>query len=296
MQIGSRTRDVDAENIVGDVEDRRLREESRSCQQFSVDSNLKGRDTKYSMTQWKLSTKQSWTGKLMIFSTIWNGQQKWIWFLVSFWKIKKMECSDTLTHTKTIPCWIDPNLCAPMTTWQSWKIFSTKLTSKSLVAENEWTQSGGSTNYQTWPYLQLFSKKFLWVARTQSYPNFYLKITQSVVSRMQKISGNRLTITSASSVRLLSFCMALNELKKKIQNCSIYPSIIWMDWAQSHPGSPHERHFYCWRPANSQNPAVCYRYFGWEHCRRTCMTKCAEIRKYCETAKIQQPHILRERQ
>ena len=32
--------------------------------------------------------------------------------------------SDTFTHTKTITCWIDPNSCAPMTTWQSWKIFS----------------------------------------------------------------------------------------------------------------------------------------------------------------------------
>ena len=26
---------------------------------------------------------------------------------------------DTFTHTKTIPCWIDPKLCAPLTTWQN---------------------------------------------------------------------------------------------------------------------------------------------------------------------------------
>ena len=38
MQIGSGTRDVDEEQIVGDVEDHRLREELRSCQQFLVDS------------------------------------------------------------------------------------------------------------------------------------------------------------------------------------------------------------------------------------------------------------------
>ena len=38
MQIQSRTRDVDVEHIVGDVEDRRLREELRSCQHFLVDS------------------------------------------------------------------------------------------------------------------------------------------------------------------------------------------------------------------------------------------------------------------
>ena len=39
-QIGSGTRDVDVEYIVGDVEDHRLREELRSCQHFLVDSEL----------------------------------------------------------------------------------------------------------------------------------------------------------------------------------------------------------------------------------------------------------------
>ena len=38
MQIGSGTRDVDVEHIVGDVEEHRLRQELRSCQQFLVDS------------------------------------------------------------------------------------------------------------------------------------------------------------------------------------------------------------------------------------------------------------------
>ena len=40
MQIGSRTRDVDVEHIVGDVEDHRLTEELRSRQLFWVDSEL----------------------------------------------------------------------------------------------------------------------------------------------------------------------------------------------------------------------------------------------------------------
>ena len=40
MQIGSGTRDADVEHIVGDVEDHRLKEESRSCQRFLVDSEL----------------------------------------------------------------------------------------------------------------------------------------------------------------------------------------------------------------------------------------------------------------
>ena len=40
MQIGSVTRDVNVEHIVGDVEDQRVREELRSCQQFLVDSEI----------------------------------------------------------------------------------------------------------------------------------------------------------------------------------------------------------------------------------------------------------------
>ena len=40
MQIGSGTRDVDVEHIVGDVEDHRLRKELHSCQHFWVDSEL----------------------------------------------------------------------------------------------------------------------------------------------------------------------------------------------------------------------------------------------------------------
>ena len=59
MQVGSGTRDVDVEHIVGDVEDHRLREELRSCQHSWWIWNLKERDIKYSITQWKLSTKQS---------------------------------------------------------------------------------------------------------------------------------------------------------------------------------------------------------------------------------------------
>ena len=40
MQIGSGTKDVDVEHIVGDFEDHSLREELRSCQLFLVDSEL----------------------------------------------------------------------------------------------------------------------------------------------------------------------------------------------------------------------------------------------------------------
>ena len=40
MRIGSATRDVDVEDIEGEVQDHRLREELSSCQHFLVDSEL----------------------------------------------------------------------------------------------------------------------------------------------------------------------------------------------------------------------------------------------------------------
>ena len=40
MQIGSGTKDVDVEHIVGEVEDHRLRDVLRSCQHFLVASEL----------------------------------------------------------------------------------------------------------------------------------------------------------------------------------------------------------------------------------------------------------------
>ena len=58
MQVGSGTRDVGVEHILGDVDDQKLRED---CVLVNISwwiRNLKGRDTRYSITQWKLSTKQ----------------------------------------------------------------------------------------------------------------------------------------------------------------------------------------------------------------------------------------------
>ena len=79
MQIGSETRDVDVEHIVGDVGDQRLREE-RSCQNFLVDSELERARHKV------FNYGSSLTRKSINSSTIWNMQRKWIWLLVSFQK------------------------------------------------------------------------------------------------------------------------------------------------------------------------------------------------------------------
>ena len=40
MQLGSRTRNVDVEHIVGDVENHKLRDVLRACQHFMVGSEL----------------------------------------------------------------------------------------------------------------------------------------------------------------------------------------------------------------------------------------------------------------
>ena len=63
MQIGSGTRDVDVEHIMGDVEVKiRDWEKNRVLASISwCNLNLKRRDTKYSVTLCKISRKQSWT-------------------------------------------------------------------------------------------------------------------------------------------------------------------------------------------------------------------------------------------
>ena len=86
MQIGSRTRDVDVEHIVGVVEDHRLREELGSSQHFLGNSELERARHKVFNYAVETFNKQSWTRNLIISSTIWKMKQKWIWLLVSFWK------------------------------------------------------------------------------------------------------------------------------------------------------------------------------------------------------------------
>ena len=70
MQIGSGTRNVDVEHIVGDVEDHRLREKLRSCHHFLVDSELER--VRHKVINYTVETlnEQSSTRNLIISSTI----------------------------------------------------------------------------------------------------------------------------------------------------------------------------------------------------------------------------------
>ena len=119
MQIGSGTREVDVEHIMGDVEDHRLREELRSCQHFLVDSELERARHKVFNYAVEALNETVMNEKLDHF---FNNLKCAAKVNLAFgFILKNIEDggSDTFTHMKTIPCWIDPNLCAPMTTWQS---------------------------------------------------------------------------------------------------------------------------------------------------------------------------------
>ena len=119
MQIGSGTRDLDVEHIVGDVEDHRFREEFRSCQHFLVDSEL-GR-ARHKVFNYAVETLNE-TIVNDVLDHFFNSLKcaakvnQALGFI-----LKNIEdgAFRYFTHTKTIPCWIDPNLCAPMTNGQS---------------------------------------------------------------------------------------------------------------------------------------------------------------------------------
>ena len=120
MQIGLGTRDVDVEHIVGDVDDHILREELRSCQHFLVDSELER--ARHKVFNYAVKTlKETIVNEKLdhFFNNSKCAAKVNLAFGFILKKILNTEGSDIFTHLKTLPCWIDPNLCAPMTTWQS---------------------------------------------------------------------------------------------------------------------------------------------------------------------------------
>ena len=140
---------MNVEHIVGDVEDHRLREELSSCELFLVDSELER--ARYKVFNYALETvnKTIVNRKLDRFFINLKCAAKvtLAFFVISknvedggFRFFSAHENNTLLDRSK---------LCAPMTIWQSRKFFSTKLTSYSLVAKKERTESGGSTKWRT---------------------------------------------------------------------------------------------------------------------------------------------------
>ena len=115
MQIGSGTKDVDVEHIVVDVGDQRLREELRSYRHFLVNSELERARNKVFMYAVETFNEAIVNEKLdHFFNNLKCAAKVNLAFDFILAKIEDGG-SDTFTLTKTIPCWIDPNLCAHMT-------------------------------------------------------------------------------------------------------------------------------------------------------------------------------------
>ena len=116
MQIGSGTRDVDVEHIVGDIEEHMLREELRSCQHLLVDSELE--TARYKVFNYAVQTLNETivNEKLDHFLNSLKCATKVN--LVSGFILKNKEDGrfTKFTHTKIITCWTDEKWCAPKTT------------------------------------------------------------------------------------------------------------------------------------------------------------------------------------
>ena len=125
IQIGSGTKDVDVdvdmgvEHIVRDVEDHRLREELRSCQNFLVDSELeKAREKVFNYAVETLN-KTIVTEKLDHFvKNLKCAAKVNMAFLFILKNIENGIFKYFYAHENK-PCWIEPHFCGPATTWRS---------------------------------------------------------------------------------------------------------------------------------------------------------------------------------
>ena len=110
-------------------------------------------------------------------------------------------------------------------------MFPWKLTSSTLVLEEEWTQGVDSTSWRTRPYLQLFSKTNLWDAKTLFYPNLCWEIIESVDSRLKRVPKNHITTTCAFFMHIFPSPTEIRNWKLKHLILSIFWWIERMDSA-----------------------------------------------------------------
>ena len=118
MQVGSGTRDVDVEHIVGDVEDHRLRDELRSCQHFLVDVELER--ARHKVFNYAVETLNETVVNEKLDHFIQHFEmcsKSESGFCFHSEKYRRRRIQILLRTRKQYPA--GPNLCAPMTTWQS---------------------------------------------------------------------------------------------------------------------------------------------------------------------------------
>ena len=129
MQIGSRTRDVVVEHIMGDVEDHSLREELHSCQHFLVDSEHERPRNKAfnhavdTVNETIVNKKPDQFFKNLKYAAIVNQAFGFILKNIKDGGFRYVYAheNNTLKDRSKFVCTHDD--------WQSWKISSTKLTS-----------------------------------------------------------------------------------------------------------------------------------------------------------------------
>ena len=102
-QMGSGTRDVDVEHIVGDVEKHKSRKELRSCQHFLVDSEIE--TARHKVINYAVETLNETivNEKLNHFFSKLNVQQRGIWFWFHFDEYRRWRFQIPLRTQKQYP-------------------------------------------------------------------------------------------------------------------------------------------------------------------------------------------------
>ena len=229
MEIGSRTRDVDVEDIVRDIDDHSLTDELRSGQLFLVDSELA--KTRHKVFNYAVETLDETivNEKLDLFFQqfeMCSKDEPGFWFHIESyrrWGFRYFYAheNNTLLDRSKLVCTKDD---------------FAKL--KTFLKKTDVIESCNRERMNTkWSFYKLTNvtlsavplKKVSMGCKNAVLPKPLFKNHTINYSRLKRTRDNRIRTTCASSVRLLSIYTALNDWKKKLYNCSIYSSIKWMD-------------------------------------------------------------------
>ena len=161
-QMGFGASNIDAEVIVGDVDDQSLIEEMESCKHFLTDTkreNGRRRVFNFAMSSFDMSF---FNDKLdYVFKELKCAAKVNLAFgFVEEWKTLRMESVDTFTLTRTILLWRSRNMCVHKLIWPTWKTECRKWILLIFVPEKEPTQSGHLSNLQLQQFLLRYSKMY----------------------------------------------------------------------------------------------------------------------------------------
>ena len=264
MQIGSRTRDVDVELIVGDVEDHRLREELRCCQHFLVDSEFER--ARHKVFNYALETLDE-TIKNEKLDHFFNMLKCAAKVKLAFgFVLKNIEDggfrffyeheNNTLLDRSKLVCSHDD---------------LAKL--KEFINKTDVIESCSRERTNTkWRFYKL-TNLTVFAALLKDVP---MGCKNAVLPEPLLRNGTINCLTYEESTRQpyndnLCLFHALDLPLHGIQRLEGETTKLFNLFINKMDGlSPNERYSYCWRSANSQHSPVWYRYCGWEHYRRTC--------------------------